>query len=197
MTIKSSGSLSLSEINAEFGLGTNLGAYRGVTWYTDAGASGTFPSTNISIGLFYSKRKTAPGALTGSPYTGSELGDLWTQLPAPQPPSITLTFLPNGIWSATALLSGINYSDNWFFPTTTNIGSSYAIRFTKTGEKGFIGTSSASTGWLSLSSARSISATRIGTGAGYYWATYTIDIGTAGGSVLVSSSITLSAEVTG
>ena len=50
----------MSEINAEFGLGYNLNAYRGVTWYTDAGASGTFDSTNIDFAEFYGKRKTAP-----------------------------------------------------------------------------------------------------------------------------------------
>ena len=62
MTIKSSGSLSMSEINAEFGYGTSLSSYRGQTWWTDAGTTGTFPSTgsSISISNFYGKRKTAP-----------------------------------------------------------------------------------------------------------------------------------------
>lgn len=60
MTIKSSGSLSLQEINAEFGLGTNLNAYRGTQWYTDAGGSGTFNTTGINFGEFYSKRVTKP-----------------------------------------------------------------------------------------------------------------------------------------
>lgn len=62
MTIKtsSSGSLSLAEIDAEFGLGQSLSSYRGVTWYTNAGATGTFSSTNLRFSDFYSKRKNAP-----------------------------------------------------------------------------------------------------------------------------------------
>lgn len=60
MTLPSSGPLTLSQINAEFGLGTNLGAYRGATWYTDSGSSGTFPTTNLGINQFYAKRSTAP-----------------------------------------------------------------------------------------------------------------------------------------
>lgn len=60
MTLPSSGPLSLNDINGEFGLGTNLNAYRGVTWYTNAGSSGTFTSTNLGIDQFYSKRSTPP-----------------------------------------------------------------------------------------------------------------------------------------
>lgn len=61
MTIKPSGtSLSINEIDAEFGLGKSLSSYRGVTWYTDAGATGTFSSTNLRFSDFYSKRKDAP-----------------------------------------------------------------------------------------------------------------------------------------
>jgi hypothetical protein len=59
MAIKPSGSLSLSEINSEFGNGTNLNAYRGGSWFT-VGSSGTFPSSNISINDFYSKRPFSP-----------------------------------------------------------------------------------------------------------------------------------------
>lgn len=60
MTLPSSGALSMSAINAEFGRGNNLGAYRGTTWYTDAGSSGTFSSTNLSFNEFYGKRLTSP-----------------------------------------------------------------------------------------------------------------------------------------
>lgn len=60
MTLPASGPLSLDDIDAEFGLGTNLNAYRGVTWYTDSGTSGTFTSTNLGIDQFYNKRATAP-----------------------------------------------------------------------------------------------------------------------------------------
>lgn len=67
MTIKASGSISMSEINAEFALGTSLSSYRGATWYTDTyGASGTFPVVGgISMNAFYGKKKTSPAP----PYT--------------------------------------------------------------------------------------------------------------------------------
>ena len=61
-TLQSSGAISINDINAEFALGNNLNAYRGVTWYTDAGSSGTFSSGAISMNEFYSKRKTAPSS---------------------------------------------------------------------------------------------------------------------------------------
>lgn len=60
MTLPSSGTLTIDQINTEFGRGRNLGAYRGTTWYTDAGASGTFTSTNLGFNQFYGKRVDAP-----------------------------------------------------------------------------------------------------------------------------------------
>jgi len=61
VTIKGSGTgLTMSEINAEFGRGTSLSSYRGVTWYTDSGSSGTFPNSNLGMDQFYSKRSTIP-----------------------------------------------------------------------------------------------------------------------------------------
>jgi hypothetical protein len=195
MTIKTSGALSISEINAEFGLGTRLGAYRGVTWYTDAGASGTFASTNLRMSDFYGKRPTAPGNLTGSPLSNSGWDDTFQGSGSEGIPSISLTFRPNGVWDTLAILSGVGDQGNWFNPTTSNIGNNYSIRFTRTGVFGFNGTATASTGWLTLSSARSITVARTVTGNGTYYALYTIEIGTNGGSVLVSSTnITLLAE---
>lgn len=60
MTLPASGTLSISDINAEFGRGNDLNSYRGTTWYTDAGGSGTFSSGAISISDFYGKRATSP-----------------------------------------------------------------------------------------------------------------------------------------
>lgn len=60
MTLPVSGALSMSAINAEFGRGNNLNSYRGTTWFTDAGASGTFSSGAISMSEFYGKRPTSP-----------------------------------------------------------------------------------------------------------------------------------------
>lgn len=73
MTLQASGAISMSQINAEFGRGNNLNAYRGTTWYTDAGGSGTFSSGAISFSEFYSKRPTNPSG-TFSPDGGSSSG---------------------------------------------------------------------------------------------------------------------------
>lgn len=55
MTIKTSGSLSFSEINATFGRGTNLNAYRGTSWVSAGSTSGTFNVNGISFAEFYGK----------------------------------------------------------------------------------------------------------------------------------------------
>lgn len=63
MTITASGVISISDINTEFALGYSLSSYQGVTWYTDAGGTGTFPAGAIAMSDFYGKRKT-PATIT-------------------------------------------------------------------------------------------------------------------------------------
>jgi hypothetical protein len=60
MTLPSSGPLSINQINNEFGRGRNLNAYRGTQWFTDAGSSGTFTTSNLGFNQFYGKRVDAP-----------------------------------------------------------------------------------------------------------------------------------------
>jgi len=60
MTLQASGAIDMNQINTEFGYGTDLNSYRGKTWYTDAGGSGTFSTGAISMSDFYGKRKTSP-----------------------------------------------------------------------------------------------------------------------------------------
>ena len=63
MTLPGPGNpLTMAQINAEFGYGFNLNAYRGQIWYYDNGQSGIFPSAPSSIGFsdFYSKRRSSP-----------------------------------------------------------------------------------------------------------------------------------------
>ena len=64
MTLQSSGSISMSQINAEFGRGNDLNSYRGTKWYTDAGGSGTFSTGAISYTDFYGKRLSSPAPST-------------------------------------------------------------------------------------------------------------------------------------
>ena len=56
MTIASSGPLTMTAINTEFGYGLNLNAYRSQAYWTDAGGRGNFGSSPISMSEFYSKR---------------------------------------------------------------------------------------------------------------------------------------------
>ena len=59
--LQSSGAISMSQINSVFdGRGNNLNAYRGTSWFTAAGGSGTFSSGTISFSDFYSKGPTSP-----------------------------------------------------------------------------------------------------------------------------------------
>lgn len=60
MTLQASGTITMAQINAEFGRGNDLNSYRGTTWYTDAGGSGTFSTGAISMSDFYGKRATSP-----------------------------------------------------------------------------------------------------------------------------------------
>jgi|LakMenEpi03Aug12_release.lakeMendotaPanAssembly.Ray.scaffolds.fasta_scaffold315969_4 hypothetical protein len=101
-TLQSSGAISINDINAEFALGNNLNAYRGVTWYTDAGGSGTFSSGAISMNEFYSKRKTAPGG-TFSPDGGTSSGSRVTlsDYRAFGTASVTVTCTQSATWTHT------------------------------------------------------------------------------------------------
>lgn len=53
MALPSSGPLSMSQINAEFGRGNDLNSYRGTTYYTSSGGPFTFPTGAISFSNFY------------------------------------------------------------------------------------------------------------------------------------------------
>jgi hypothetical protein len=51
----SGGALAMSQINAVFGRGTNLNAYRGTQWVQASGAAGAFSSGALAFSEFYSK----------------------------------------------------------------------------------------------------------------------------------------------
>lgn len=63
MTIKKSGMISFTELNAETNHASNdLGSYRNKSWWFDNGVGGSFPANNvISFGAMYDKRFTNPG----------------------------------------------------------------------------------------------------------------------------------------
>ena len=53
MTLQTSGAISMSQINAEFGLGNSLSAYRGVKAWNSSGNLVTLPSTSLGFDDFY------------------------------------------------------------------------------------------------------------------------------------------------
>lgn len=77
MPLPNSGPISIQQINAEFGLGNNLGAYRGVRWFKSDNSRGFFPSganAFMSMSLFRGTRPTSPvvaGSQTYNPGTTS------------------------------------------------------------------------------------------------------------------------------
>jgi hypothetical protein len=99
-------------------------------------------------------------------------------------------FFSNGTWDL------YDYSGqtpatggNWASPTTSSIGNNYWIRFTRTAGSGLnLGSSTATTGWLALSSQQNITLTHNGYSGGYIDSTYNIDISSdSGGSNIVAS----------
>ena len=60
MTLPTSGPLSISQINAQFGRGNNLNAYRGTQYFTATAGPFTFPSGTIGISNFYGTTNVAP-----------------------------------------------------------------------------------------------------------------------------------------
>lgn len=76
MPLQASGAITMAEINAEFGRGNNLNAYRGKTYYTPNGSitASTFPSGSIAFSNFYNTRVVSAGTkviflLSGTSWT--------------------------------------------------------------------------------------------------------------------------------
>lgn len=181
MTLPASGNpISISQIQTEFALGNNLNAYRGVTWWTDAGATGTFSAGAISMSEFYSKRKTSPftvslASLNGASFTAA---GYYVQ--------IYLLFYTNGEYTVTA--DGYYSTGNWGTPATAGIGSSYWVRFTRTVNAFPPSTADPSTGWLQLSANRGV-AVYNGNNGGVATGVYTIEISTnSGGTNIIATA---------
>jgi hypothetical protein len=180
--------ISLQQINTVFeGRGLNLFAYRGTTWYTAAGGSGTFPSGAISFSDFYNKGPNPPGFATVSLatlpsnsfayYTGDFIID------------VTLILYANGIWVVNDD-TGEMFSGNWGSPTTGGAGSSYWVRFTRTSYTPIGGPeySTATTGWENLGVARSINVYTFFDNIDASSGTYTIEIATdSGGANIIAT----------
>ena len=184
MTLPASGNpISISQIQTEFALGNNLNAYRGVTWWTDAGATGTFSAGAISMSEFYSKRVNSPFTVSLASLNGT------THVASGYQVTITLSMNTNGTWNVQG--DGWYSAGNWGTPTTVGIGSSYWVRFTRTQNAFAPGFASPSTGWLQLSSTQSVYVYNPANG-GIATGIYTVEISTnSGGTNIVATATTV------
>lgn len=119
MALQSSGAISLSEIQTEFG-GSNPIA---ISEYYSA-ATGVPASGEITIADFYGTSNITVAIDDGS------LSDFGSG-------SSSVTFRLNTNGTITATGNSTTYSDtNWYEPTTAGIGSDYQVRVTATGNTG-------------------------------------------------------------
>lgn len=184
MALPSSGTISMSQINAEFGRGTNLNAYRGTTYYTSSAGPFTFPSGAIAFSNFYGTQLASPGvtvSISGIPsingtYTYPSIG------------GCSISFLSDGTYTTNANVSG-NPSGNWATPTTAGAGNSYWIRFTQTASAGRPGAvSGLPTTWTSMASTITVLFQQTPPGIGGGSRTFTIEISSSsGGSPVVAT----------
>ena len=130
MALPASGPLSMSQINGEFGRGTNLNAYRGTDYYTSLAGAGpfVFPATPISFNDFYGTQ-VAPTILPSL----ASLPNLFAQ--ANNITAVSVRYETNGNWIVTQ--NAVQSYGAWYTPTTAGIGSSYWIRYTKTYFSGY------------------------------------------------------------
>ena len=186
--LQSSGAISMSDINGVFGRGNNLNAYRGTTWYTAAGGSGTFSSGAISFSDFYSKGPSAaftPSLAGLAAYNPLEAESFVSSTPC----TAQIYFGSDGSWYFYGEGRG-NTSGNWGTPTTTGVGAGYWIQWTRTYFSGGIGASATATsGWQQLSSSRYITVYNPG-GLTVVTAQYNIYIATDSGGSNVVASVT-------
>ena len=149
----------------------------------------------ISISNFYGKSAitvSLGSVTTNSPFDANGFNEA-------SPVYCSLDFYSDGTWYA-YLEANLSVSDNWAVPTTTGIGASYWIRFTRTAFSGGFGNSArATSGWLQLNSTQGcwVQNGGITTSAS---AQYTIEIATdsAGSNIIATASfISLSATLYG
>lgn len=180
--LPSSGSLAMSTINSVFdGRGNNLNAYRGTTWYTAAGGSGTFSSGAISFNDFYNK-----GPSPARTFSLASMVDVEGLAYPPATAYAEWVFYADGTIGYFSS-GGSGSMGNWTTPTSSGIGSSYWIRLTETSSYGsFTETGSGRGIWNQINVAQYFGISRSLGGSG--GAVYTIQIASdSSGSNIVAT----------
>jgi hypothetical protein len=147
--------------------------------------------STISLASFYGKANFTvayDSLYIGNGYT---FDDLYS---AGSYGSVALRWNADGTMSFFNANSGYTAMGNWGSPTTASIGSNYWVRFTRTATNSFgsptaATNSTASTGWLQLSSAREIGIFR-SPGQNFFSATYTIEISSDSGGATILTTLT-------
>lgn len=182
MAIPAAGSVSMSQINTEYGLGTNLNAYRGTTYYTSSAGPFTFPAGTISMNNFRGTQANSPVTISLASLQSKALFSYYTTFPA----TVELFFSPLGFWIASddALTVG-----DWASPNASGRGAAYWLSWTRTATAGGTGTATASSGYVGLSTGRSIFVTQTSNpGTDYWQAQYSFSISSSSsGSPVVAS----------
>lgn len=176
----------MSQINTEYGLGTNLNAYRGTTYYTSSAGPFTFPAGTISMNNFRGTQANAPVTISLSTLTNKTLNRVVADISLPA--SVELFFSPLGFWLAS---DDLTTGGDWATPNSSGIGSSYWLKWTANFVNGGVGTYSATSAWLGLSTGRQIQVTRTGNPSSvvFYTIQYTVQISSSSsGSPVVTTA---------
>ena len=185
-----SGSLNRS-INIELGRAAGATSNLNETALRTLAGIPTSGST-ISLASFYGKSNFTVSYVGFGFDNGSYLADFY-DAGSGETAEIDLRWNADGTMSILEFPTNYtNFGVTWGAPTTAGIGSNYWIRFTRTatnsiGSPTAASSSTASTGWLQLNSAREIGISRT-PGQHDFSATYTIEISSdSGGSTILTT----------
>lgn len=179
--------ITMAQINSVFdGRGLNLNAYRGTTWYTAAGGSGTFASSNLSFNDFYLKGPNPNAVPDLSLLSATYLADYYGLLPNDG----ELQMYSDGTWTWFDD-TGAAYSGNWLSSGVgAGVGSGFWLRTTLTSTVGTNGstTSTASGAWVNMGTTQIIRVIKNSGGSTAYSGYYTFEISnSSSGSPVLSS----------
>jgi len=193
--LQTSGSISMSQINAVFGRGNNLNAYRGTTYYTATTGPNTFPSTSsaISFNNFYG---TGPDSNTAVVNINALAGTWISYYSIILPNTIDLLFANDGVLQMFSdntenLLFNGGAASTWATPTGSGVGNNFWIKWTLVGTVGTNGSATGSSaGRLALSTTRTLAVYKSSGGTTDYTAEYDFEIwDAASGGTQVGSAL--------